>query len=126
MIRFVDTNILVRLMTNDVPDLTQKAMNLVQNSKTNELVIIDSVLVELFFILEFNKQYKFTRDKIGVIFDGILTIPQFKVSEASKVAYELFLSNNKLDFTDCLIAISADKKLSKVVTFDKDLIETLN
>jgi len=112
-------------MTNDVPDLTQKAMNLVNNSQTNELVIIDSVLVELFFILEFNKQYKFTRDKTGVIFNGILTIPQFKVSEASKAAYELFLSNSKLDFTDCLVAISADKKLSKVVTFDKDLIESL-
>lgn len=126
MIRFVDTNILLRLMTNDVPSLAQKAINLVQDSQTNELVIIDSVLVELFFILEFNKQYKFSRDKIAIIFNGILSVPQFKISDTSKAAYKLFLNNKKLDFTDCLIAIHADKKIDKVITFDRDLLEVLN
>ena len=91
MTRYVDTNILVRLMTNDVPALAQEAMGQVQKSRPGELIIIDAVLVELFFVLEFNKRYQFSRDKIAVIFNGILSIPQFKLSDTAKAAYSLFM-----------------------------------
>lgn len=125
MIRYVDTNILVRLMTNDVPVLAQEAIRQVQNSRPGELIIIDAVLVELFFVLEFNKRYQFSRDKIAVIFNGIVSIPQFRLSVTAKAAYELFVSNKKLDFTDCLIAVSGKSKQGNVFTFDRDLIEAL-
>ncbi|HEY1645344.1 MAG TPA: PIN domain-containing protein [Candidatus Saccharimonadales bacterium] len=126
MIRYVDTNILVRLMTNDVPALAQEAMHQVQKSKPGELIIIDAVLVELFFVLEFNKQYKFSRDKIAIIFNGILSITQFRLSDIAKEAYMLFVHNKKLDFTDCLIAVSGNTKSENVVTFDEGLLEALS
>ena len=78
MIRYIDTNILVRLMTNDVPALAQQAINQVKKSRPGELIIIDAVLVELFFVIEENKQYKFTRDKTAIIFEGLLSIPLVK------------------------------------------------
>ena len=125
MIRYVDTNILVRLMTNDVPALAQEAMHQVQKSRPGELVIIDAVLVELFFVLEFNRKYQFSRDKIAVIFNGIMSIPQFKLSDIAKAAYGLFVDIKKLDFTDCLIAVSGNSKKESVITFDGDLLEAL-
>jgi predicted nucleic acid-binding protein len=35
------------------------------------------------------------------------------------------MKNKKLDFTDCLIAVSGDGKRENVVTFDGDLLEAL-
>ena len=126
MIRYVDTNILVRLMTNDIPDLAQNAINQINKSRPGELIIIDAVLAELFFILEENKQYQLPREKIAVIFEGILSIPQFKLSDTAKAAYSLFVNNKKLDFTDCIIAVSGNNKLNNVMTFDKDLLKLLS
>ncbi len=125
MIRYVDTNILVRLLTNDVPSLAQEAIHQVKKSKPGELIIIDAVLAELFFVLEFNKQYLFSRDKIAIIFNEILSIPQFKLSNIAREAYTLFMQNKKLDFTDCLIAVSGNTKKENVITFDGNLIEAL-
>ncbi len=125
MIRYIDTNILVRLMTNDVPALAQQAINQVKKSRPGELIIIDAVLVELFFVIEENKQYKFTRDKTAIIFEGLLSIPQFKLSETAKAAYNLFVNNKKLDFTDCLIAVSGNCKRESIITFDGNLLKVL-
>ena len=36
MIRYIDTNILIRIMTNDVPELAQTAIQEIKNSKSNE------------------------------------------------------------------------------------------
>ena len=125
MIRYVDTNVLVRIMTNDVPELAQKAISEVRASKPKELVILDAALVELFFVLEMNKNYRYSRDKIGVIFNGILNISQFKVSDKSKSAFSLFISHPELDFMDCLIAISAKGRNENALTFDGDLKKVL-
>lgn len=125
MIRYVDTNILVRLMTNDIPALTEEAITQINRSRPGELIIIDAVLVELFFVLEENRHYKFTREKIDIIFEGILAIPQFKISETAKAAYKLFIRNSKLDFTDCLIAVLGKSKKDSVITFDGDLLKVL-
>jgi predicted nucleic-acid-binding protein len=126
MIRYVDTNILIRIMTNDVPDLAQIAIKEIKGSRSGELVILDAVLVELFFILEFNKNYKFARDKIEVIFDGILAIPQFRISHEAKAAFSLYIDHAELDYTDCLLVTSAKGKKENAFSFDKDLNKVLN
>jgi len=125
MIRFVDTNTLLRIMTNNAPDQAQIAIQEVRTSKYGELVILDAVLVELFFILEFNKNYKFARDKIEIIFNGILAIPQFRISQEAKTAFSLYIDHTELDFTDCLIIISAQGKKEGALSFDKDLNKVL-
>ena len=56
MIRFVDTNILVRIMTNDVPHLVQEAFSVINQAGNNELVVTDEVVDELLFVLERAKQ----------------------------------------------------------------------
>ena len=126
MTQYVDTNILVRLMTNDVPNLAEEVIKQINKGRSGELVIIDAVLVELFFVLEMNPQYKLPREKIALIFNGILSIPQFKLSESSITAFKLYASNEKLDFTDCLLATLGNNKKGHVMTFDKDLQEILS
>jgi len=126
MTRYVDTNVLVRIMTNDVPELTQTAIQEVKNSKLGELIILDAVLVELFFVLEFNKNYKFPRDKIEIVFNGILAIPQFKISHDAKTAFSIYARHAELDFTDCLLISSAKGRKKSAFSFDNDLNKILN
>lgn len=51
MTRYIETNVLVRLTTNDVPELTQQAIRQIDEYRYGELVILDAVLVELFLLL---------------------------------------------------------------------------
>lgn len=124
--KVVDTNILMRLMANDVLPLSEKAAQLVRQHGVNELVIIDAVLVELFFVLENHAQYGFPRATITELFDAIVVpTPQFQVSPTATKALGLFKLHPKLDFTDCLLAVSADMANADLLSFDKDLLRLL-
>jgi predicted nucleic-acid-binding protein len=125
MTRYVDTNILVRIMTNDVPELTKEAIAQVERSRPNELLILDAVLVELFFVLEAGARYHFPRTRSALIFNGILDTPQFKVSEMARAAFVLFTQHPKLDFMDCLLAAASNGQEASLMTFDKDLLKIL-
>lgn len=123
MTRFIDTNILVRLITNDVPSLAQEAISLVKAAKRDELIILDAVFVELFFVLEVNPQYSYTREATALAFEGLGALPQFKISEQVQAAFTIFKNHKKLDFMDCLLIAAADFKRKAIVTFDKDLLK---
>ncbi|MGH7196098.1 MAG: PIN domain-containing protein [Candidatus Saccharimonadales bacterium] len=121
---WVDTNILVRLVTNDVPDLAAAAISKVRQSKRGELIILDAVLVELFFVLESrNQPYRLSRDKVEILFRGILKLPQFQISDMALAAFEIFTANPKLDFADCLLLAHAGRQSTQILTFDKDLLK---
>lgn len=122
MIKYVDTNILIRIITNDVPELARAAITLTKQGSRGELIILDVVLVELFFILEANRQYRYTRKQSKLAFESILDTAQFKITERAKEAFELFAKNPKLDFTDCLLLVHAGQRTKNLLSFDKDLL----
>ncbi len=127
MTKFVDTNILARLMTNDVLALSEKAASLVNHYGARELVVLDAVIVELFFVLETNQLYKFSHTLIVELFETIIIpTPQFDISSAAQAALPLYSANPKLDFMDCLLAVSGEYQKQNVLTFDKDLLKVLD
>lgn len=123
MTRYVDTNILVRLITHDVPALSQEALQMVKEVQRGELVILDAIFVELFFVLEANMQYRYSREDSVVAFEGLNAIPQFKISEHARAAFEIFKLHKKLDFMDCLLIVTAGRGRSDILTFDKKLLK---
>ncbi len=125
MTKFVDTNILVRLITRDVPALAEEALNSVEAHGSGELVIADSVLVELFFVLENNQQYMWKRAEITSRFQDIIDASQFEISTIALDAFKFYEKHPKLDFTDCLLAVLAEYDKTKLLNFDKDLLSTL-
>ncbi len=127
MTKFVDTNILARLMTNDVLSLSEKAAHWTKQHDTNELTVLDATLVELFFVLENHAQYKLPRAIITELFqDIIVPTPQFRISLTAIKALELFKLHPKLDFMDCLLAISCEMDAQRLLSFDKDLLKVLH
>ena len=49
MTRYVDTNVLVRLMTNDVPELAHQAIEQIDEYGYGEFVILDPVTGRVIF-----------------------------------------------------------------------------
>lgn len=125
--KYVDTNILVRLVTNDVPDMSFQASRMVESCQSGEIIVPDAVLVELFFVLEKQARYRLPRAIIVDLFESIiLPTKQFVVSTQAKNALGLFAERPKLDFMDCLLAVYANRKNDRLLTFDKDLLKILN
>ncbi len=123
MQRFIDTNILIMLMTNDVPELAGQALDEVAASGTGELVVCDAVLVELLFVLEKHSLYRLPRATIASLFADIVATPQFLVNTQTLVAFENFTKHPKLDYVDCLLMAMSGHAAKRLVTFDQDLLK---
>ena len=124
--KVIDTNLLLRLATNDDPVQCQQAAALLQSCLLNEVFICNAVLVEFFFILESKQHpYKLSRKEVVATLAGMLKLPQLYVNDKTESAIQLAASQPKLDFTDCLLAVYADMSANGVLTFDKDLLKFL-
>lgn len=123
MNRFVDTNILARLMTGDAPEQAEKALIMVEQHGPGELIILDGALVELFFVLETSSLYGWNHQQIADQFTLVASAPQFVVSPQAWQALEVFVAQPKLDFMDCLLVVWSEHKTEKILTFDKDLLK---
>lgn len=124
MTRYIDTNVLVRLLTNDIPSLAQEAVTRVEQCIPGEVLVLDAALVELFFVLEHHQAYMLPRRALVTAFtEGVLATPQLQVSALARAAFELFAQHPKLDFTDCLLLAAGQRTGDRLITFDKDLLK---
>lgn len=116
--KYLDTNILVRVITGDDQALAEKAIAIIEGGSQGEFSIIDAVLVELCFILEFYT-YRMKRNDIAAALEALIATPQITVSDKTKAALTFYRKYPKLDYTDCLLFVLGGKH--GIVTFDKDL-----
>lgn len=124
MTRYIDTNVLVRLLTNDVPSLAQEAVTRVEQCTPGEVLVLDAVPVELLFVLEYHQAYMLPRRALVTAFtESVLATPQFQVSALACAAFELFAQHAKLEFTDCLLLAASQRTSGRLLTFDKDLLK---
>ncbi len=89
MTTYVDTNILARLLTNDIPEAAEQAKTWIGRHNPGELIILDAIFVELFFILEANARYRYPRTQSVVFFQTLLRISQFQISQTAQAAFEV-------------------------------------
>lgn len=117
--KYIDTNVLVRIITGDDKTLAEQAIAQIQGGAKNEFSILDAILVELCFVLEFH-DYKMARPDIAEAIEALLAAPQIQVADSTRHALELYKNHPKLDYADCLLLAVGGK--DGVVTFDKDLL----
>jgi predicted nucleic-acid-binding protein len=121
-VRYIDTNVLVRVITGDDQKLASQAIAEIQRGGQNEFYILDAILVELCFVLEFHT-YKMTRSNIAAALAALVATPQIMVADTSLRALELYGQHPKLDYADCLLWATGGK--NGVFTFDSDLSKDL-
>lgn len=116
----LDTNVLVRYLTEDDPVQSQIANEVLDNLSPDEPGWISLVvLAEMVWALR--KTYKLNKDRIVRILDDLLVSRDIVIEDIQKVQRALSLHRVcRAGFADCLLSVSAHAAgCIKVVTFDK-------
>lgn len=113
----IDTNLLVRLLTNDDKKQAQYAASLIEN---NPIFIPKSVLLETEWVLRYT--YDLNPKVIHEAFEKLLGLPQITVEDSTVVNQALHWYNNKFDFADAL-HLASSFQTEKFATLDKNLIK---
>ncbi len=116
----LDTNVLVRYLTQDDPNQGRKASDLIGGLTAAEPgFVCREVLVELVWVLE--RSYEFARSEIARVLEGLLSASELIIEEADDVGPILQLYETKgFGFSDLMIRQAARRAGSDVLmTFDK-------
>ncbi|TVR64917.1 MAG: PIN domain-containing protein [Gemmatimonadales bacterium] len=116
----LDTNILVRFLTEDDEAQTALANALISSlSEKNPGFICREVMVELVWVLE--RAYKRDRSAIAQAVEGLLAAPEIRVEAAEDIgrAAQRYREEG-LGFADVMIAKAAERAgASELVTLDR-------
>jgi predicted nucleic-acid-binding protein len=116
---FVDTNVLVRHLTGDPPDLAERATAYLGAER--ELLLADLVAAETVYVLE--SFYEASREKIApavrslIAFDSIVCVEPALLLRAVEV-YE----TDRIDFAKAYLVASAESTgIGAVASFDRSI-----
>lgn len=119
----LDTNVLVRYLTQDDPAQAKKAAAVIEDAATKgeKLLVHPVVLCELVWVLE--TAYDYGRGEVASILDRILRTAQFEFQDKETVwsAWADYRTG-KADFADYLIGRANGRHgAEQTVTFDQAL-----
>lgn len=119
----VDTNVLVRLLTNDDP---QQARRVAKLMESNEIFIPKTVLLETEWVLR--HAYGIGRNAIMEGFQKILGLPNVTVKDPQAMSQAVLWCTQGFEFADALhlaSSIKAEKFANFDITFTKKLKNSL-
>lgn len=122
---FVDTDVLIRLLTGDDLDKQARAAALFEQVEAGTLSLAapDTVIADAVYVLASPRLYHVPRAQIRDLLSALLRYPHFKLDNRRAVlrALELYATYAFLDFGDALIAASMEHAGSRrVYSFDTD------
>ena len=106
-IPFVDTDVLIRLLTGDDPAKQAQAAALFEQVEQGNLVLAapDTVIADAVFVLSSPRLYHLPRQEIAELLIPLVQLPSFHVQNRRTVmaALSLYGTTASLDFGDALI-----------------------
>lgn len=122
---FVDTNILVRHLTGDPPDMAARATRFLADERG--LLVTDLIVAETVYVLE--SFYEAPRTQIAEAMRSLLAFDSITVVDPALLlrAIELY-DVNRLDFAEAYLVASAETTgVGRVASFDRaiDRIDTV-
>lgn len=113
----IDTNLLVRLLTNDDKKQAKYASQLIES---NVIFIPKTVLLETEWVLRYS--YELTPSTILNAFEKLLGLSNITVEDPSCITQALEWYQHDIDFADAL-HLASSHSASKFATLDKDFIK---
>jgi predicted nucleic acid-binding protein len=116
---FVDTNVLVRHLTGDPPDLAARATRYLET--VDELLLPDLILAEVAYVLE--SFYEAPRAQVAATLRAVLAFPATRVLDADLLqrAVEVY-EVHRLDFADAYLVASTERTgVGVVASFDRSI-----
>jgi len=117
----IDTNLLVRYLTEDDPDKAQSVETLLIKAGKGEIkIVIPSVIIaELIWVLE--SYYKMEAGEISQLVGSILNTPGIDTQDKNILREALKIYENKgTDFVDAwIVEFARQRNIKTIYTFDK-------
>ena len=113
----VDTNVIVRYLTNDHPRQSPRARNLVDGQ---DVWVPTTVLLETEWVLR--SVYHYTPTQIAIALRKFAGLPHVTVENAALAAQALNWAEQGMDFADALHLGAADH-CEAFATFDTDFVK---
>ena len=113
----VDTNLLVRILTNDDPNQARRAVKILES---DDIFIPKTVLLETEWVLR--HAYEIKRSKIIIGFQKLIGLPNVRVEDPDSIYQAISWYENKLDFADAL-HLASSRRCVRFATFDSSLIK---
>ncbi len=119
----LDTNVLVRYLTQDDPAQFARAAAFIDaaSEREEQFLVNAPVLCELVWVL--STVYDYSREEIAQALEQIFTTAQFEIERLDEARQALGdFRSSKADFSDALIGrINRSLGATHTVTFDRDL-----
>ncbi len=113
----VDTNLLVRILTNDDPDQARRALEILNN---DDIFIPKTVLLETEWVLRY--AYEIDRANVLTGFQKLLGLPNVNVEDPDAIYQAISWYENKFDFADAL-HLASSRRCVSFATFDSSFIK---
>jgi predicted nucleic-acid-binding protein len=117
----LDTNVILRFLLDDHPQLSKKAGQFMANisAGTIRAEIGDAVLAECVYVMD--KFYAIPRNEIADALIGVVSLTGISNSNTSKLLDALLkYKSTGFDIVDCLLSAHSSPE-KPVVSFDKDI-----
>ena len=115
----LDSNILIRFITKDVPDKANRARAFLKRGEDGELHLIlhPMVVAEVVYVLR--AHYKYTHDQIETILLQLCNSKAIETLDRSLVERALLMLNqHNIDFEDAFFDVLCDQQGWQVASFD--------
>ncbi|MCS6902710.1 MAG: PIN domain-containing protein [Candidatus Bipolaricaulota bacterium] len=118
---FVDTNVFLRFLTNDVPAQADAVARLLRQAAAGKINLHTSVLVIAELVWTLESYYELSREAIKTQVLTILHTPGLQVEDAHLIGSAILLyADRNIDFIDAYNACwMRERGLSRACTFDK-------
>ncbi len=113
----VDTNLLVRILTNDDPIQARRAVKIL---KSDDILIPKTVFLETEWVLRY--AYEIGRSNIIIGFQKLLGLPNVNVEDPDSIYQAISWYENKFDFADAL-HLASSRRCGSFTTFDSSFIK---
>ena len=120
-VEHIDTNILIRLITQDDPQMVQRAEKLI--AKKNKIYVFeDAAMMEVVFVLT-GDQYRYSREEASESIKAVMLLQNIVFNKGLiEDALNLYVAHPKLSFVDCyLAAVTALSQETPLWTLDHKL-----
>ena len=117
---FVDTNIFLRFLTNDLPAQADAVTRLLKRAAEGKIILQTSALVIAEIVWTLESYYALSREEVKAKILAILNTPGLKVENTHLIGRAIVLYAEKnIDFIDAYNACwMKEQELSHVYTFD--------
>lgn len=126
MTAFVDTNVLIRHLTGDPPDLAARATAYL--AAADELLLPDLIVAEVVYVLE--SFYEVPADEVARLVRSVIAYPPIRTLDPALLLRSLEVyETHHIDFAEAYLVASAEATgIPDIISFDRsiDRVTTAN